>query len=259
MLEQRSPNEDDASRLYDSVFASKEDVDFYKWAPENFGGPILEVGCGTGRVLIPTALAGFAITGIDPNASRVQFCSEEIVKNGIGDKAEAIVASIIDYRTERKFSLVTMPFRSFQHILTPSDQEAALINIRRLLRPGGHCIIDMFNPNIGFLANNKIGEEIKGAAPVSLPEGRTVELRSKVVKRDYIRQTQFCEEIYIVKEANGDESRIVLPFTTRYTFKCEIEYLSRLAGFEIVETYGDFQRTPFGDEASNDILMVLRN
>lgn len=254
----RSPDEDAAARLYDHVFSMREDFDFYKWAPKVFGDPILEVGSGTGRVLIPTAEAGFEITGIDPNASRVNICIDEIARHGLSEKAQAIVASILDFETDRRFCLVTMPFRSFQHILTPQEQEIALRNIFTLLEPGGHCIIDIFNPNIQFLANSKLGEEISDGVPLTRPDGKTVELRSRVVKRDYTRQIQLCEEIYVLRGRDGVEQRIVLPFTTRYTFKFEIEYLSRLVGFQVIETFGDFARTPFGEAASDEILMVLQ-
>jgi len=258
MFTKRSPEEDNASLLYDHIFSARLDFNFYKWVTQVFGDPILEVGCGTGRVLIPTALAGFQIIGIDPNASRVKICVEKIAENGVSDNASALVASILDYQTEQRFALVTMPFRSFQHILTPAEQEIALRNILNLLQPGGHCIIDIFNPNIQFLANAKLGEEIRGESAVPLPDGRSVELCSRVVERNYAQQTQHCEEIYIVRDTDGSEHRIVLPFTTRYTFKYEIEHLSRLVGFRVLETFGDFERTPFGDEASDEILMILQ-
>jgi SAM-dependent methyltransferase len=258
MFTMRSPEEDNAALLYDHVFSARPDLDFYKWAPTVFGAPILEVGCGTGRVLIPTALSGFQITGIDPNASRVKRCVEKIAENGVSDKAEALVATILDYRTEQRFALVTMPYRSFQHILTPAEQEIALRNIMDLLKPGGHCIIDVFNPNIQFLANAKLGEEIRSESVFPLPDGTSVKLFSRVVERNYTQQIQHCEEIYIVRHTDGLEHRIVLPFTSRYTFKYEVEHLSRLVGFRVLETFGDFEQTPFGDEANDEILMILQ-
>lgn len=256
----RAAREDECSAVYDAVFAHREDFGFYAWAAEQFGGPILEVGCGTGRVLIPVARAGHEILGIDPNASRVAVCragiSAEPASSGLS--ADAVVEDVRDFRSDRRFRLVTTPFRSLQHLPTPADQLAALANMRDHLEPGGHLIIDVFNPSIPLLASNALREEFGDGRIHPLADGRTVELRSRIVERDYVNQLQHAEEIYIFTFPNGDAERIVLPYTTRYTFRYEYEHMAALLGFEVKAVYGGYDRSRFGANYPGEILMVLR-
>jgi SAM-dependent methyltransferase len=256
----RAAREDECSAVYDAVFAHREDFGFYAWAAEQFGGPILEVGCVTGRVLIPAARAGYEVLGIDPNASRVEVCRARISAEAasLGLSADAIVEDVRDFRSDRRFRLVTTPFRSLQHLPTPADQLAALANMRDHLEPGGHLIIDVFNPSIPLLASNALREEFGDGRIHPLPDGRTVELRSRIVERDYVNQLQHAEEIYIFTFPNGDAERIVLPYTTRYTFRYEYEHMAALLGFEVEAVYGGYDRSPFGANYPGEILMVLR-
>lgn len=256
----RSDLEDDCSAVYDAVFAHREDYGFYQWAVEQYGGPVLEIGCGTGRILIPTALAGFGILGIDPNTSRIEVCRARIraEASGPGMSADAVVGDIRTFRSGRLFRLVTSPFRSLQHLLTPEDQIRALANVREQLEPGGHFIIDVFNPSIPLLADDTLREEFTGNCAVALADGRTVELRGRIVERDYVNQLQHAEEIYLFTLPDGSKRRVALPYTTRYTFRYEYEHMAAAAGFEVCNVFGGYDRCPFGTRYPGEILMVLR-
>jgi SAM-dependent methyltransferase len=256
----RSPSEDECSAVYDAVFADHEDSGFYRWAAEHYGGPILEVGCGTGRILLSTALAGFSILGIDPNASRIKVCREAIAMASIDRSipVDAVVGDVRTFESNRRFRLVTSPFRSLQHLLTPDDQFQALKNVLRLLEPGGHFIIDVFNPCVRLLANDSLRSEFSSGHAAALPDGRTVELLNRIVDRDYVKQLQHAEEIYVFTSPDGIQHRVALEYTTRYTFRYEFEYLAALCGYDIVEVYGSYDRLPFGTTYPGEILMILR-
>lgn len=254
----RSPFEDEASRVYDYVFAHRGDQGFYDWAVAEFGGPVLEVGCGTGRVLLPIAAAGHEILGIDPNESRVAVCRDRIAAEGLSARAGAETDDIRSFRSSRRFNLVISPFRSLQHLLTPADQRRALDTAYAHLRPGGRFIIDVFNPSIPMLADESLKEEFGAGAALATGDGRTVELRNRIVARDHVNQLQHAEEIYVFTSPDGGQSRVTLPFTTRYTFRYEWEHLAALAGFEVEAVYGGYDRRPFGAVYPGEILMVLR-
>ena len=85
-----------------------------------------------------------------------------------------------------------------------------------------------------------------------------MEVRSRVTARDYIAQLQDGEEIYVFTGPDGSERRMVLSFTTRYTFRYEWEHLAELTGFEVEVVYGGYDREPFGAIYPGEILMVLR-
>lgn len=255
----RSDLEDECSAVYDEVFARRDDQNFYRWSAETYGGPILEVGCGTGRVLVPTALAGFPILGIDPNSSRIRTCRERLIEAKIDPElAQADVGDIRTFRSDRRFRLATSPFRSLQHLLTPDDQRKALECVYEHLVPGGHFIIDVFNPSIPMLADDTLRSDFSEGRVVELADGRTVELFSRIVDRDYVRQLQHAEEIYKFTSPDGSVTHVALPFTTRYTFRYEFEHLAGIVGFEIAEVFGGYNRSPFGTVYPGEILMVLR-
>lgn len=254
----RSPLEDEASRVYDQVFAHRGDQGFYDEVAAEYGGPILEVGCGTGRVLLPIAAGGFEILGIDPNGSRVALCRQQIAEAGLSSHAAAEVGDIRTYSSARRFNLITSPFRSLQHLLTPADQQQALETAHAHLHPGGRFVIDVFNPSIPMLADEAFTREFGDGLALPLGDGRTVELRNRIVARDHVAQLQHAEEIYVFTDADGRESRVTLPFSTRYTFRYEWEHLAALVGFEVEQVYGGYDRRPFGAVYPGEILMVLR-
>ena len=118
---------------------------FFVAAAKESGGPVLEVGSGTGRILIPTAREGIEITGLDLSDHMLDICREALNNEpkDVQDRVTLIKGDMRDFDLKKTFSLVTTPFRPFQHLLTVEDQINCLNSIRRHLNPGGVFILDL--------------------------------------------------------------------------------------------------------------------
>jgi len=116
--------------LYDHVvpYRNRPDVGFFVEAALSAGGPVLEVGCGTGRVLIPTARAGVETVGLDLSTHMLAVCRKrlEAEPEPVRSRARLVQADMRRFELGRKFTLATIPFRPFQHLLTVEDQLSCL-------------------------------------------------------------------------------------------------------------------------------------
>ena len=114
------------AQIYDQVipYRDRPDVDFFVNAAIESGGPVLEVGCGTGRILIPTARAGISITGLDLSDHMLDVCRADLKEEAreIQERVDLVQGDMRDFILDQKFALITTPFRPFQHMITTVDQ-----------------------------------------------------------------------------------------------------------------------------------------
>jgi SAM-dependent methyltransferase len=236
----------------------KGDVDFYLECAREFGGPILELATGTGRVLWPIAAAGFDIVGIDISEDMLAIARARGVREGapVRERARFYRMDMTSFELKDSFRLAIVPFRAFHHLTHPEDQRHALNCINRSLAVGGHLVIDMFDPRLEFCIPN---------APPPMPERRVTDDKTgciavrRVLDRinDPVRQC-FRERLRLEKldgegrELDSEESEWSLRWATRQ----EMRYLFELTGFEVIAEYFDFFRSPpaYGKEQ----LWVLR-
>lgn len=248
--------------LYDHVvpYQDRPDLPFFLEAARDANGPVLEVGCGTGRVLIPTARAGIPITGLDLSSHMLQICRQRIQQEPaeVQSTVHLVQADMRDFDLAQTFTLVTTPFRPFQHLTTVSDQLACLACIYRHLVPGGRLILDLFNPSLPALTSDNIGQEIGEEPEFSMPDGRRVIRRHKTVERDYYNQINHVELIYYVTYPDGRNERLVHAFPMRYLFRFEAEHLLARSGFEVEAVHADYDRSPYGSKYPGDLILVAR-
>jgi len=250
------------SAFYDHIipYATRRDVRFYVDAARECGGRVLELGCGTGRLLIPTARAGVEITGLDASEGMLQVCRDRL-------RAEppAVQARVSLHRGDMRafdfgytFRLVTIPFRPFQHLLTVGEQLACLGAIRRHLDANGRLVFDVFNPSIHNLARAADGAETDEEPPFTLPDGRAVIRRHRMLERDLVGQVNRGELVYYVTHPDGRQERLVHPFQMRCIFRFEAEHLLARAGFTVDHVYSDFERSAYGSQYPGDLIFVAR-
>jgi SAM-dependent methyltransferase len=236
----------------------KGDVAFYVECAREFGGPVLELATGTGRVLWAVAGAGFEVAGIDASdgmlaLARAKASGETPETRG---RVRLHGMDMTSFRLDQSFRLAIVPFRAFQHLTLPDQQRQALRCVHRSLLPGGHFVIDVFDPRLESCA--------PGALPAN-PErrlkdsntGHTVVRRALERINDPVRQ--LVTETYRIEEL--DERGIALAseessWTLRWSTRQEMKYLFELTGFEVIAEYSDFFRAPpaYGKEQ----LWVLR-
>jgi len=248
--------------LYDYVTPYREqpDVAFYVEAAVESGGPVLEVGCGTGRVLIPTARAGIEIVGLDLSQSMLEVCRASLSHepDEVQRRARLVSGDMRAFELGQAFRLATIPFRPFQHLTTVEDQLACLACIRRHLVEGGRLILDLFNPWLQALTSDNVGEELGDEPEFTTPDGRRVVRRHRIVRRDLFNQVNDSELIYYVTHPGGREERLVHAFPMRYLFRFEAEHLLARSGFEVEQVYADFDKNPYGSIYPGDLIFVAR-
>ena len=146
-----SPSPYTRADLYDLLFNSYDaDLDFYLGAAMQAGGPVLDVGCGTGRVLLPCLAAGIAADGVDSSAEMLERLLLNAQARGIEARVE--LADMRGYRMPRRYALVMLPFNTFAHNLTGDDQLATLRCCHDHLLPGGRLLFDTFSATQAMLA-----------------------------------------------------------------------------------------------------------
>jgi hypothetical protein len=163
-----------------------------------------------------------------------------------------------DFELGRRFALATIPFRPFQHLTTVEEQMACLRTIRRHLEPDGKLILDLFNPSLAVLTRDNVGEEVGEEAAFTMPDGRRVLRRSKIVSRDYSEQVNRSELIYYVTHADGREERLVHAFPMRYLFRFEAEHLLVRCGFEVEALYADYDKSAYGTTYPGELIFVAK-
>jgi len=245
--------------LYDSVplYEARRDVALYVGLAMERGGRVLEVGCGTGRVLIPIARAGLEIDGIDESQRMIDRCASRVASES-PDVQRRVRLHRVDARNfdlGQKYDLVIAPFRVVQHLITIDDQLAFLASAARHLAPGGSLVFDVFNPNFQALVAVD-GTEKEDTPPTPLPDGRSFRRAARVKRVRWADQVSEVEITYYVTEQSGEKAeRFVQAFDMRWYLKAELVHLLARAGFRVQSIYGDLDRSPFTDK-SPDIIIV---
>jgi SAM-dependent methyltransferase len=248
--------------LYDHVtlYRDRPDIAFFVDAATTAGGPVLELGCGSGRVLIPTARVGIEVVGLDSSVQMLAVCRERLLRepSGVQANASLVHADMRRFDLGRTFALVTIPFRPFQHVLNVDDQLACLASIHRHLADDGVLIFDVFNPSIDALANLPIGQETGTEPEFTTPDGRRVTRCFKIVAADRFTQINDIELIYDVTHPDGRHERLVQAFRMRYLFRFEVEHLLTRAGFVVEHLYAGYDRSEYGSTYPGELVFVAR-
>ncbi len=250
------------AEFYDYVmpYRTRQDVAFFVEAAQATGGPVLELGCGTGRVLVPTARAGIDITGIDLSPHMLDVCRRRLAREPaeVQGHVQIVQADMCNFDLGRTFKLITIPFRPFQHLIEVEDQMACLRCIHRHLPFDGRFILDLFNPFLPILAREVTGEEQSGEPEFTMPDGRRVIRRNRTVAHDVFKQYLDVELIYYITHPDGREERLVHAFPIRYLFRYEAEHLLVRCGFEIEALYADYDKSPLGSRNPGELIFVAK-
>jgi len=250
------------AEFYDYVvpYSGRDDIEFFVGEAKKSGGPVLEIGCGTGRVLIPTARAGIEIVGLDTSPHMLAVLRRKLSEEPryVQARVRIVQCDMRSFDFPEKFNLITTPFRPFQHLLTVEDQIGCLIRIRSHLSATGRFILDIFNPYLEMLVRSDDGAEMDEEPEFTMPDGRRVIRRARFVSSDRFSQVNRVELIYYVTYPDGRTERLVHEFAHRYLFRFEAEHLLARCGFEVESVYSDYRRNPYGSAYPGDLLFIAR-
>jgi ubiquinone/menaquinone biosynthesis C-methylase UbiE len=250
-------NFDRLARFYDDEYGGFDaDIPMYQAFAERTGSPVLELACGTGRVLTPLAQAGVHVTGLDISEAMLEIARQKIAAAGVDDRVRLLQADMRDFTLDQQFHMAFCAINSFMHLETQADQLAALRCWHRHLRPGGLLILDLFPPNPEELAND---------------DGRMIVQRiwekpeaGAIVVKQYTRQVDLAEQtlrvhfIYDETLLDGTTHRTIVPFVMRYLGRFEAELLLDKAGYLVEAVYGSWDLDPFESGSGRMILVAQR-
>jgi len=250
------------AEFYDFVvpYRDRRDIAFFVELARQAEGPTLELGCGTGRVLIPIARAGVEIVGLDISAPMLAVCRKKLSRDtaDVQARVQLAHADMRKLALGQEFRLVTMPFRSFQHLLTVEEQLSCLSSIHTHLVPGGRLVLDVFNPSLPRLLDDRYLVEAEEEPPFMMPDGRRVVRRSRLVSRDRARQIVEVEFTYTVAIPDGGKERLTYRAPIRYLFRFEAEHLLARSGFTVEAIWADYDRSPYGTKDPGELIFIAR-
>lgn len=240
-------------RFYDVVYDTildKSGLNFYLEEIANAGGAVLEVGAGTGRILVPALNNGADIYGIEQSEFMLNRLKEKIPEK---DFLRVSLQDVRDFSMDKKFNLIIAPFRVFGHLFAPDDQLKALNNIYEHLEEGGKFIFDLFVPDFKILTSERKNIlEFYG----EYEPGKKLK-RFVTVEDDYINQLINCTFKFVWDEGGIEHSsESFMPL--RYYFRYELENLIGRTKFKLEKIYGNFSKGELNNESRDFVIACKR-
>jgi SAM-dependent methyltransferase len=227
---------DTIAGLYDPWSRSvTEDVDFYVAQARKSGGPVVELGVGTGRVAVPVAAAGIHVIGVDDSEGMLAVCRARAEEAGVSDLVELRTGDLRRPPVVELVPLVTCPFRALLHLESDGERLQTLRAVYRLLRPGGRFVFDVFAPSMD---------------DVEETNGRWLEREPGI----WERADWDLERRVLTLAVRGESGETAMRLAWRSPEEWRV--LLERAGFEVEGMYGWFDLQPYN--GGEDTLWIAR-
>jgi SAM-dependent methyltransferase len=252
-----------SAKYYDDAYAVKADLTdlpFYVDLAKKAGGPVLEIGCRTGRVLLPIARHGIEIHGVDNSLPMLSVLKKRLRQESreVRQNVRLHRGDMRHFRLNRKYPLVIMPFRPLQHMRTVDDQVRALASAAFHLKSNGLFAFDLFFPKFEKIPGG-IGEEILEL------EWRDSTNPTRVVRRYFRKESvdkinQVFTATFFFRTFQGDKlvRKETEPLIMSYYTYPHLRALFLLAGLEPYKEYASFARTPLDNSAEQMVFLLKR-
>jgi SAM-dependent methyltransferase len=249
------------ARYYDLEYRDyRDDLDFYvqlaEWTNPAHDGAVLELGCGTGRVALAIAEAGFNVTAVDVSLGMLEVCERNAERRGV---RERVVPVRLDMRElyglpSERYGLVLCALNTFSYLPTTTDQLRVLEGVRPLLGSEGLLVLDLTPPWPEYLVPRD-GEVIHQG---SFRDEATGSVLHKFVTGtlDYAAQVQHVTLLYDLELADGSLTRLSDTALFRWTGRYEMELLLQQTGFAVAHLYGDYDLSAFAESSSRMIFVA---
>lgn len=238
----------EAARFYDYNPDTIDDIQFYRDRIPSPNTKVLELGCGTGRVLLPLVKDCAYIHGVDISEAMVAICQGKLDSAGLStNKARVEVGDITTVHLGRTFDLITAPYRVFQNLETDAEVTGLFETVRRHLSKNGTCILNIFNsdrdPESMRLEWAKESEYFCWEVPV---EGGRITHHGRNVSVDPKRMILYPNLIY--RRYRGDDlvEEVTLEILMRCYYPDEFEEVIVKHGFEIINRWGGYSGESYG-------------
>jgi len=245
------------TEFYDILHAGLTDVDSYIEFARKFGPDILELGSGTGRILIPLARAGFSVAGVDYSDDMIARCRAklELEHESVKAKAAIVKQDVTQLKLDRKFDLIIAPCNMINHFLEPAPLIKMFRGVKRHLKPTGVFILDNSIPDIPYMVDINRVERI---AAFEHPLTGTKIIDRFTSTYDFVNQLEhnvihleeYDEEHNLLREASYS-------ITMAYYFPRELRLMLEMAGLEVFHEQGSLDEDiPIGADSTQMVLFA---
>lgn len=240
---------------YDHAYARYSvDIRFYVGLAKEHGGPVLELGVGTGRVALALAKAGFEVVGVDRMEPMLERARHRVSRRPkrTQRRITLVQGDFRDARLDRAFPLVIAPFNALQHLYTREDVERALSTVRTHLAPGGTFAFDVLLPEPYSLARDP--DRFYKSRPITHPADKRRYDYAEAFFYDHERQVQ----VTTIRLTSQDSPKVQIidRLSQRQFFPRELEALLHYNGFDVVKHDGGFLGQPIGEDSESQIVIA---
>ncbi len=232
------------ARLYDLMFpGGGPAVDFYRAEAARSGGPVLELGCGTGHKLIPIASDGSSCVGLDLSSDMLAEARRKADESAVA--VEWVQGDMTSFDLGRTFDLVFITGNSLLHLHETDDLLSCFRSVRRHLSPGARFVFDVFNPSVSLLAQADGVRRTRESLSFTDPERGRVRVD---VEETYDARAQVTRGTWHLG-TDSEPDLLVAPLEIRSIFPQELPLLVSLGGLRLVHRFGDWSGGPFTGES----------
>lgn len=247
---------DAISRFYDAEnLEMTDDLNLYSALAERYGDPILDVGSGTGRVMIHLAQEGYTCVGVDTSPQMLARGEQKVSSlPDVAARTRFVLGDILTYHSKQPFGMILLPYHTFMHFQTQQLQLGVLHQLARNLAEGGVMVFDL--PNAGEAFATQDEHSISLERTFTNPDTGHLVMQQSVSTLDRVRQLLEITWIYDEIDDHGIVHRTVAPLTLRYVFFSELTLLLKIAGLSVLNVYGDYEFGPFYDGCERMIVVA---
>jgi len=231
-----------------------DDLPLYEHFAETYGTPILDVGCGTGRVNLHLAQAGYDTIGVDNATAMLDIARRKIkLIPHLSDAAKLVEADITTF-SEGSYPLILLPYNALMHFTEQTVQIDLLKHLKTLLTDDGVIIMDLPNAAEAYAAED-VGGVVLERTFIEPQSGNMV-MQQSVSSIERVSQILTVSWIYDEILPDGLLKRTLAPLTLRYVFPSEMNLMLKEADLTLLELYGDYEQGDFVEGCDRMILVV---
>jgi len=250
----------DLAKFYDwRLQGDVEDIPFYVELAKESGGPVLELGCGTGRVTLPIAESGAEAVGLDLSPDMLNIAEQKLsrMSREVQEKVQFAEGDMANFALGRQFSLVILPANQFRELLTTDNQLSCLRCIASHLNRDGSVVIEITNP-FRSIERWTAGEVFQRKVGYCEETGTIVECVFETTAVNLMEQWIEQETIYIEHLWDGSTTRHVGRSRSLHIFPGELDLLLDISGFKVTDKWGGYDRSRLEDKSPRLIVRARR-
>ena len=239
------------------------DVEWYRRKVREAGGPVLELGAGTGRVTISIAQDGASVWALDADIRMLGALKRKVdgLPKDVQKRVTIVEGDMRTFALETRFALVISPFRAFLHNLTHDDQLACARRVYDHLLPGGRFAFNIFHPSLEYMARRAgaLAGVWRLTATHPLPDGGWI-VRSEATQYDTVQRRVRSLDRYEQYKLDGNLTRTFMQrLELAYLYPSDVRTLLEEAGFSAVTIHGDFHGRPLENDLDEQVVDARRD